>query len=328
MKLEVLGPCPLMISASIWRFFLMVLRQMARPDAFSSVVWRTTQWVLLGLLSVAGGSVGICAVAGPSGFSPNPPIILISVDTLRADRLSCYGSLHISTPNIDAMRKGGTLFFGINSQVPLTLPSHTSIFTSNYPFATGIEDNGQELRPNTVTLATVLKAHGYHTAAFVGGFVLDRRFGLNQGFDDYDSPFDLHRQAGRDPGDIKRFGEDVVRAATVWLRNNSDQSFFVFLHLYDLHTPYNFPATFRPRNGETGYDAEVRYVDDVLGSFWEFLSQKHLLEKTIVILISDHGEGLGEHGESTHGYFVYQSTLVGASDYPLACGSRILSPAS
>jgi tetratricopeptide (TPR) repeat protein len=289
--------------------FLMVLRRMPRLEGIVFAVWRAAQWVSLGLLSVAGGSVGRCAAAVPPGFGPNPPIILISVDTLRPDRLGCYGSLHTSTPNIDAMSKGGTLFSAISSQVPLTLPSHTSLFTSNYPFATGIEDNGQELRPNTVTLATILKAHGYHTAAFVGGFVLDRRFGLNQGFDDYDSSFDLHRQAGKDPGDIKRFGEDVVRAATVWLEDNSDQSFFLFLHLYDLHTPYNFPATFRLRNGETGYDAEVRYVDKVLGGFWEFLSQKHLLDKTLVVLISDHGESLGEHGEGTHGYFIYQSTL-------------------
>lgn len=271
-------------------------------------VWRTAQWVSLGLLSVAGGSVGRCA-AGPAGVGPNPPIIIISVDTLRADRLSCYGSLHTSTPNIDAMSKGGTLFSAISSQVPLTLPSHTSLFTSNYPFATGIEDNGQEVRPNTVTLATVLKAHGYHTAAFVGGFVLDRRFGLSQGFDEYDSSFDLHRQQGRDTGEIKRLGEDVARAAIVWLNDNSDPRFFLFLHLYDLHKPYNFPATFHLRNGESEYDAEVRYVDKVLGGFWEFLSQKQLLEKTLVVLISDHGEGLGEHGERTHGYFIYQTTL-------------------
>ena len=298
-----------MMSASSWRLFLMVFRRMPRPHAFPSVFSRIAPWVWLGWLWVASGNVGLGAAAGPSGLGPNPPIILISVDTLRADRLSCYGSLHTSTPNIDAMSNGGTIFSAINSQVPLTLPSHTSMFTSNYPFVTGIEDNGQELRPNAVTLATVLKAHGYHTAAFVGGFVLDRRFGLSQGFDNYDSSFDLHRQAGRDPGDIKRLGEDVVRAATVWLQDHSDQSFFLFLHLYDLHTPYNFPATFRLRNGETEYNAEVRYVDEVLGSFREFLSQKHLLEKTLVVLISDHGEGLGEHGEGTHGYFIYQSTL-------------------
>jgi len=311
----------------------MVFRQIPGQQSFLSVVSRIAPWVWLGWLWVASGCVGRCAAAGPSGFPPNPPIILISVDTLRADRLGCYGSQHISTPNIDAMSKGGTIFSAINSQVPLTLPSHTSLFTSNYPFATGIEDNGQELRPNTVTLAAVLKAHGYHTAAFIGGFVLDRRFGLGQGFDHYDSSFDLHRQPGRDPGEIKRFGEDVARAATVWLKDNSDQSFFLFLHLYDLHTPYNFPATFRLGNGETEYDAEVRYVDKVLGSFWEFLSQNHILEKTLVVLISDHGEGLGEHGEGTHGYFIYQSTLwvpliihwpAGAGSFP----QRVDQPAS
>ena len=226
-----------------------------------SAVSRTIAWVCLSLLGVVAGAPGFGAAPNPSD---TPPIFLISVDTLRPDRLSCYGSGRTSTPNIDAMSKGGTLFLAVSSQVPMTLPSYTSLFTSTYPFATGIEDNGQELRPNTVTLATLLKAHGYRTAAFVGGYVLDRRFGLNQGFDVYDSSFDVRRQAGRDPGDIKRLGEDVVRAATLWLQANSDRPFFLFLHLYDLHTSYNFPGTFRPRNGETGYDAEVRYVDQVL----------------------------------------------------------------
>jgi len=274
-----------------------------------SSVPRTKVRLWMSLFLAVAGSVGICVAAGPLSFGPNPPIILISVDTLRADRLSCYGSVRAGTPNMDAVSKDGTLFFAISSQVPMTLPSHTSLFTSNYPFVTGIEDNGQELRPNAVTLATLLKAHGYRTAAFVGGYVLDRRFGLNRGFDDYDSTFDVYQQAGKDPGDIKRLGEDVVRAATNWLRANSDQPFFLFLHLYDLHTPYNFPAAFRPRKGETGYDAEVRYVDQVLGGFWEFLSRQHLLEKSLVVLTSDHGEGLGDHGETTHAYFIYQSTL-------------------
>ena len=263
-------------------------------------------WVVVFWAAAAG--VRLCAAAGPS-FGPNPPIILISVDTLRADRLSCYGSERTSTPNMDALSKGGTRFLAISSQVPMTLPSHTSLFTSNYPFATGIEDNGQELRPNAVTLATVLKAHGYRTAAFVGGYVLDRRFGLGQGFDEYDSTFDLNHQAGKDPGDVKRLGEDVVRAASNWLQTNSDHPFFLFLHLYDLHTPYNFPPAFRPRGDETGYNAEVRYVDHVLGDFWEFLSRQHLLEKSLVVLTSDHGEGLHDHGETTHAYFIYQTTL-------------------
>jgi choline-sulfatase len=237
-----------------------------------------------------------------------PSIVLISIDTLRADRLSCYGYRRVKTPSIDSITQGGTLFSAINSQFPLTFPSHVSLFTSSYPFFNGIEDNGEALRPNAVTLATVLKSRGYHTAAFVGGFVLDRRFGLNQGFDDYDSTFDLNREREPDPGDIKRLGADVVSSAAKWLEENSGRPFFVFIHLYDLHTPYNLPPSYRTRYG-TGYDGELRYVDQQVGSIWDFLRRRGLFDHVLIVLTSDHGEGLGEHAEKTHGYFIYQSTL-------------------
>jgi choline-sulfatase len=181
---------------------------------------------------------------------------------------------------------------------------------STYPFVHGITDNGERLVPNTTTLARILKSKGYLTAAFVGGFVMDRRFGLDQGFDTYDSPFALHRHEGRDPGDIKRFGREVVDAAAQWLEQNDRNPFFLFLHLYDLHTPYELSATHRNRfRSLSGYDAELAYVDEVVGAFWTFLEKRRLLDRALVILTSDHGESLGDHGESTHGYFVYQSTL-------------------
>jgi tetratricopeptide (TPR) repeat protein len=269
------------------------------------------------------------APLGPSSTS----VILISVDTLRADYLGCYGKRTPRTPHIDAITRGGTLFSQINAQVPLTLPSHVSLLTSTLPFVNGLEDNGEQVKPGATTLAGVLKSHGYRTAAFVGGFVLDRHFGLDQGFDFYDSPFDLHRQQGKDPGDIKRLGEDVTQAATRWLDRNSAQSFFLFLHLYDLHTPRELPPALRARYRGTGYQAELSYVDDILGRFWEYLDQKTLLEKTLIVFTSDHGESLSDHGETTHGYFIYQSTLwvpliihwpVAARAYP----SRVDDPAS
>jgi choline-sulfatase len=244
-----------------------------------------------------------------AGNSTPPSLILISVDTLRADRLSCYGYRALQTPNIDAISKGGTLFSRASSQVPLTLPSHVSMLTSTHPFSNGIEDNGQPLGAGAVTLATILKSRGYRTAAFVGGFVLDRRFGLHQGFDVYDSPFSLSRKQTTDPGDVKRFGEDVVRSATSWLQENGNLPFFIFLHLYDLHAPYRVPESWRGAVGKNAYDTALAYEDDAIGRFWNFLVRQGLLEKSLIVFTSDHGESLGEHGENTHGYFIYESTL-------------------
>ncbi len=272
------------------------------------------------------------ALAGSSATPANDhpqSIVLISVDTLRADHLSCYGYRRTPTPHIDAIAQGGTLFSAIESQVPLTFPSHVSLFTSSFPFFNGIEDNAEALRPNAVTLATLLQSRGYRTGAFVGGFALDRRFGLNQGFDDYNSNFARQRQGEPDSGDVKRLGAEVVADAVEWLQADPARPFFLFLHLYDLHTPYNLPASYRARYG-TGYDAELRYVDEQLGVFWEALRQRHLLDKTLVVFVSDHGESLGEHGEKTHGFFIYQSTVwvpliihwpQGTADYPPKVGN-------
>jgi arylsulfatase A-like enzyme/Tfp pilus assembly protein PilF len=257
-------------------------------------------------------SVLISAIEGSLGLyaqTRQPPIILVSVDTLRADHLSCYGYRALRTPNIDRLTSGGTLFGQVDAQAPLTLPSHASLFTSKYPFATQVKDNGEQLAPGAVTLASQLKALGYRTAAFVGGFALDRRFGLAQGFDHYHSPFDLRKRSGPDTGDIKRPAGEVLRDATRWIAENSAAPFFVFLHLYDLHTPYDLPRHLQLRFYGNSYDSELAYVDETLGNFWKFLSDRKLFDRSLVAFTSDHGEGLGNHGESTHGYFIYQSTL-------------------
>jgi choline-sulfatase len=228
-----------------------------------------------------------------------PPVILISVDTLRPDRLSCYQG-RVQTPHIDSLTKNGTLFSQAATPFPLTLPAHVALLTSTYPFANGVQDNGIPLSPTAVTLATVLKKAGYRTGAFVGSFVLDPRFGLSRGFDVYDSPIDLHNKTIVGVGDRKRPGSQVVEAASHWLDNRSSAPIFLFLHLYDMHAPYDLPG---------GYDAELAYVDRVLGDFLANLDRRGLLEKALIVFTSDHGEGLGQHGESSHGYFVYQTTL-------------------
>ena len=157
---------------------------------------------------VAALCAGVCAWVFAA--SAQPPVILISVDTLRADRLGCYGAPDARTPHIDSLAAGGTVFTQVAAQVPLTLPSHASLLSSTSPLTNGLKDNGEQLSGKIPVLAGILKSMGYRTAAFVGGFVLDRRFGLDRGFDTYDSPFHPHQEGGVDPGDIKRAGADVV----------------------------------------------------------------------------------------------------------------------
>ena len=211
------------------------------------------------------------------------------------------------TPHIDSLARGGTLFAEISSQAPITLPSHVSLFTSTYPFANGIRENAQVLPPGAVTLATVLAAHGYNTAAFIGGYFLDRRYGLAQGFQTYDSPFDTRVIKGA--LDLKRPASQVLEGAEHWLEQNSGRPFLLFVHLFDLHQPYDAPAAYRARAPQSEYDQELAYVDDSLGGFFDFLARSGLDRRALVVLFSDHGESLGDHGENTHGYFIYRSTL-------------------
>jgi arylsulfatase A-like enzyme/thioredoxin-like negative regulator of GroEL len=236
-----------------------------------------------------------------------PPVIVISVDTLRADHLSCYGYSRLETPHLDSLAHGGTLFEEISSQAPITLPSHVSLFTSTYPFANGVRENAEILAPGATTLATVLAAHGYSTAAFIGGFSLDRRYGLAQGFETYDSPFDSRVIKGA--LDLKRPAPQVLSAAERWLEKNSGHPVMLFVHLFDLHQPFDAPAVYRARAQQSEYDQELAYVDDSLGGFFETLAKSGLDRRALIVLFSDHGESLGEHGENTHGYFIYRSTL-------------------
>jgi len=273
------------------------------------------------------------ALAQATAVGRRRNVILISVDTLRADRLSCYSASAAKTPGIDRLSRGATLFTQASSTVPLTLPSHTSMLTSTYPLANGVEDNGDRLAPHSTTLASILQAHGYRTAAFLSGFVLDRRFGLDQGFETYDSPANYGDSEATDAGDIKQKGEHTEKAAEQWLTANSSHPFFLFLHLYDLHTPYNLSSAERHKYGD-GYSGELAYVDAVMGSFLDYLTAHKLMANSLIVFTADHGEGLGDHGESTHGFFIYQSTLHvplmvhWPADEPTTPGPRVDEPVS
>lgn len=278
--------------------------------AFSNYLFTDTRISVAALLLVCSNL--IAQDARPAAATPSVPVILISIDTLRADHLSCYGYRTLKTPSIDALTVNGTLFSQTSSQMPITLPSHLSLFTSTYPFANGIEENGERVPPGAMTLAATLQSHGYSTAAFIGGYFLAREFGLDQGFSFYDSPFSGHMEGSEAAAALKRPAADVLADARKWLAsrgNISNAPFFVFIHLFDLHHPYTEPEGFRAQYPASEYDAELAYTDSMLGGFWQFLKDRGIFSRSLIVLTADHGESLGDHGESTHGYFIYQSTL-------------------
>ena len=248
------------------------------------------------------------------------PVILISIDTLRADHLSAYGYTKIHTPHIDSFAQGGTLFTQAEAQVPLTLPSHTSLFTSTYPFQNLVEENGERVPAGVVTLASVLRSRGYKTAAFIGSDFLDRRYGLDQGFDDYDSPFGLETTGADNPlaMSLRRDGALVVRAARQWLDAHRGQPVFVFVHLFDLHVPYTLPAEIARKQGISRYDAQLEYVDQVMGSFQQELRKSGWWEKSLVVVFGDHGEGLGRPPGNRPRLLYLREHAARAADLPLA----------
>ena len=222
-------------------------------------------------------------------------VLLITLDTFRADRLGAQ------TPNLQTLASDGVRFANAESPVPLTMPAHASLLSGELPVRHGVRNNGVAPFPaDKETLATLLARNGYRTGAFVSAFVLDHRFGLNRGFDTYDDAI------VRDPNatssfDAERRGGDTVDRALAWLRNSGDgRPFFAWVHLYDAHAPYAPPAPLPPT-----YDGEVRYVDAQVGRLLAAIDRAN----TIVVVIGDHGESLGEHGELTHGLLLYEPTL-------------------
>jgi len=239
-----------------------------------------------------------------------PNVILITLDTTRADHIGCYGYSGGKTPHLDALAERGILFEQAATSSPLTLPAHCSILTGMYPTYHGVRINGNTaLSEEQTTIAEVLSAQGYECGAFIGAFVLDGRWGLNQGFQHYDDQFDLKKYKHLDLGAIQRPGDLVMNAALNWLEGQKNNPFFAWIHLYDPHTPYEPPEPYRSEFGSRSlvglYDGEIAFMDEQIGRCVAWLEKNGLDRNTILILIGDHGEGLGSHGEGTHGYFIY-----------------------
>jgi arylsulfatase A-like enzyme/Tfp pilus assembly protein PilF len=264
--------------------------------------------LLLGLLPLA----TLTSFVAFRGGTPRarPSVLLVTIDTLRADRVGAYGNRDHLTPNLDALARGGTVFGEARASVPLTLPSHATILTGLEPPRHGVHDNGTYVLPGDVaTLATRLKAEGYATGAFVGAYVLDRRFGLARGFDEYDDRIERGDER-RSMLESERRGEAVVSAAGAWLHTRSGP-FFAWVHLYDPHAPYAPPSPFRETHEDSRYDGEVAYTDSCVGRLLGAARSASGRGRTelLVTVLADHGESLGEHGELTHGFYVYDSTL-------------------
>jgi arylsulfatase A-like enzyme/predicted Zn-dependent protease len=211
---------------------------------------------------------------------------------------------------MDLFASRGIRFERCIAQTPLTLPSHTSLLTGTHPTFHGVRDNGGFLVPQQlITLAELFKDNGYDTAAFVAAYVLDSKWGLNQGFDTYFDRFDLSKYKTISLGNVQRRGDEVIDEVLDWLNTHRHEKFFTWVHLYDPHTPYEPPSPFKEQYPNRPYLGEIAYTDFQLGRLWQYLEQNNLIDNTILIFVSDHGESLGEHKESAHGFFVYQEGI-------------------
>jgi len=235
-------------------------------------------------------------------------VLLVTIDTLRADHVGAYGSMGGMTPTLDRLAAEGLRFETTYAHVPLTLPSHTTIMTGAYPFTNGVRDNGSfRFDGGRPTLASALHSAGYETAAFVGAFPVDARFGLNAGFELYDDDYGS-RPAGGELSVLERPAEQVLNPATRWIKGRKEP-WFVWAHVYDPHDPYAPPEPYKSRYASDPYSGEIAYTDASIGTMLSALQSAGALAHTVIVVMSDHGESLGDHGERTHGLFAYDATL-------------------
>jgi arylsulfatase A-like enzyme/Flp pilus assembly protein TadD len=259
-------------------------------------------WVLLLALTTASAEA-----------AARPNVVLVTLDTTRADRMGFLGSTRGLTPQLDALAGQGTVFESAFAQAPITTVSHATILSGTYPQRHRVNDFGVPLPASVPWLPELLAARGYATAAFVGALILDPRGGLAPGFDrgfqTYDAGFRIKRGKEDRYATMERRGEQVVTRALAWLDRRPPGPFLLWIHLYDAHDPYEAPEPFRSRYARTPYDGEIAYLDAQVGRLVAALRGKGLLDDTALAVFADHGESLGDHGESTHGVFLYDATI-------------------
>jgi choline-sulfatase len=266
-------------------------------------------------LAAAACVVAACTSRPSQPSAPPLPrhLLIVTIDTLRADHLGSYGNSAVATPNMDRWAREGAIALNATVHAPLTRPSHVSIFTGLYPAQHGIRDNiSRALAPEVPTLAEAFKAAGFRTSAFVSSIVLSAQSGLGRGFDEFSDRFDL----GADAADEARFldilerrGDITTGEAVAWLEAHASDRTFTWVHLYDPHLPYEAPEPYASRYTSRPYDGEVAWSDELVGRLDAALTRSGIRDQTLILLTSDHGEGLGDHEEAVHGFFVYESTL-------------------
>jgi arylsulfatase A-like enzyme/Flp pilus assembly protein TadD len=266
------------------------------------------------LFLASAAAVALAATGCGRAGHPTPTtarhLVLVTIDTLRADRLGCYGSRDVATPRLDAIARDGALAEQATVHVPLTRPSHASLLTGRLPAEHGLRDNvTPPLAASVPTLAETLRKSGFATGAFVSAIVLSAQSGLGRGFQTYDDRLEAGGDDARFLNSIQRRGDETTTSAVAWLERQAGGRVFAWIHLYDPHDPYEPPEPYAGRYEGRPYDGEVAWSDELVGRLDDALARSGLRNDTLLVVTSDHGEGLGEHGESVHGFFVYESTL-------------------
>jgi len=283
----------------------------ARPHGRRAWIASALTLLVVATASCGGESNG---QAPPATRPTARHLVVVTVDTLRADRLGAYGSATVPTPNLDRLARDGARALDASTHVPITRPSHTSLFTARYPSEHGVRDNiARPLAADVPTLAEVLHGQGFSTAAFVSSVVLAKQSGLNRGFDTYDDRFDADTRDVTFLDAVQRRGDATIGAVERWLDGRSPEQqakrTALWVHLYDPHDPYEPPEPYATQFRGREYDGEVAWTDALIGRLRAALEAHHLWDDALVVVAADHGEALGEHGETGHGFFVYETTI-------------------